>query len=778
LTQADQIEVLASSPERAVRERLYARVGSWIRQNKCETSACPVCQEVLGSRRDKVTGKKIIDHIEEHSKEDREYLAEAIQEWGRRSREKLIAELPGCLRSEMDKELPEKPVDLIAKAFGDELFESLVFKESLAPLQNTAKLLCSDVLAALPEYREPAQLNHSDYLSENCEDLCKSLGRLKRALAFTQWRRENDEGCKEAFERIIGKRSSDKESGTDEEAESESMPLSDCLVALEKLDKNATPLREAQLRVKGLCNKLRNRRDKERRIELYDKAKNAIDDLLRLDKLVELQVASLMRKLSDDVMDWKGKFYSVGRVGIPKVAGTGIGPRGSLIVEAEVGGTKASARHISNASDLRATLLAVLISFWQHIIAKRGGLSLILLDDLQELFDQPNRRRVANSLSNIVETGGRLIVTTNDHHFGRHVARSCGPGRIPDGLDRREIHPVKAYRPSISLGKFWEAVDKKRKDFEKPENQNEDQPARDYVKDLRIYIEDRLYDFFDDVVAGMPPNPTFSDLMNGLRTRRTSDQEPFVNQAFCNLLDEPLLRDGSQFVELMNKSHHREEHNITFGEVDGRRGDCVRARKLVEYAHEDYERWMRRDARETVPNKPAIPESAKTLKFDVPVIENLAAATSKGGLSEISDGYERFSSEWLEQYAIYVINTDNLGFSAPRDCRVLVRLNEKPVSDNSLVIALHKDTVYARRFLGQESNPEVIALSSEDPNPLNRKHSLLLPTEEVQILQVIGILFDERPHGSRDVEAALLDGYHPQRKFVTVHRNFHKSLKC
>jgi hypothetical protein len=314
------------------------------------------------------------------------------------------------------------------------------------------------------------------------------------------------------------------------------------------------------------------------------------------------------------------------------------------------------------------------------------------------------------------------------------------------------------------LGKFWEAVDKKRKAFEHVDNQNEDQPARDYIKDMRIYIEDRLYDFFDDVVAGMPPNPSFPDLLNGLRTRRTSDQEPFANQAFCNLLDEHLLKDGSLFVELMNKSHHREEHNITFGEVYGRRGDCVRARKLVEYAHEDYERWMRRDVRETVSNKPAIPESAKTLKFDVPVIENLAAATSKDGLSEIGDGYERFSSEWLKQYAIYVINTDDLGFSAPQGCRVLVRLNEKPVRDNSLVIALHKDTVYARRFLGQESNPEVIALSSEDPNPLNRKHSLLLPAEEVRILQVIGILFDERPHGSRDLEAALLDGYHPQRK--------------
>ncbi|MEJ2704644.1 MAG: hypothetical protein P8Z79_19590, partial [Sedimentisphaerales bacterium] len=539
------------------------------------------------------------------------------------------------------------------------------------------------------------------------------------------------------------------------------IPLLHCLIALEKLDKNATPLREAQLKVKALREKLKNRRRKERRIKFYDKAQNAIDDLLRLDKLVELQVASLMRKLSDDIMYWKDKFYSVGRVGIPEVAGTDIGPKGSLIVEAEVGGTKASARHISNASDLRATLLAVLISFWKHLIEDRGGLSLILLDDLQELFDAPNRRRVANSIPEIITNGGRLIVTTNDGDFGREVARSCRERLAPDALDHREIHPSKTCHPCISLGKFWESVDKKRKEFKRPENENEDQPARDYIKELRIYIEDRLYYFFDDIGSGVLVRPMFSDMINALRRLRNSGQEPFTSQAFCNLLEEPALRDNSSFVVLMNKSHHRGEQHITYKEVCDREGDCCHVRKLVEYAHEEHERWMRRDARETTLNKPQIPKSSTTLKFNVPLIENLAAATWNGGISDVAESCDAFSCEWLSEYAIYAINTDNMGFSAPRNCRVIVRLNQEPIEDNSLVIALHKDKIYARRFLGPESNPQVIALGSEDPNPLNRKQSLLLPTEEVRLLQVAGVLFDRSPDEPRDQEAALLNTYHP-----------------
>ncbi len=55
-----------------------------------------------------------------------------------------------------------------------------------------------------------------------------------------------------------------------------------------------------------------------------------------------------------------------------------------------------------------------------------------------------------------------------------------------DGLDHRRIHPTKAIRPHIVLGSFIEAVEEKRRAFEHPDNENETQPARDYVNALRI----------------------------------------------------------------------------------------------------------------------------------------------------------------------------------------------------------------------------------------------------------------------------------------------------
>lgn len=167
-------------------------------------------------------------------------------------------------------------------------------------------------------------------------------------------------------------------------------------------------------------------------------------------------------------------------------------------------------------------------------------------------------------------------------------------------------------------------------------------------------------------------------------------------------------------------------------------------------------------------SRPARPEANGNIAFDVPLFINLAAASGENGPPEVGEDHERFSIACLGEYAIYLINTENLGFSAPRNSRAIVSLTEAPVPDNSLVIALHEDKVYARRFLCHESNPEVVALSSESVNPMKRIRSLLLPAREVQILPIVGILFDDRRYWPRNGEATLLDAYALPRAVTSV----------
>lgn len=90
---------------------------------------------------------------------------------------------------------------------------------------------------------------------------------------------------------------------------------------------------------------------------------------------------------------------------------------------------------------------------------------------------------------------------------------------------------------------------------------------------------------------------------------------------------------------------------ITYGQVYARRSDCARVQRLTEYAHEEYERWMRRDPREISHEKPATPNPAKSIIFDVPLFDNVAAATSEDGPSDIADTRERFASESMKEHA-------------------------------------------------------------------------------------------------------------------------------
>ncbi len=143
----------------------------------------------------------------------------------------------------------------------------------------------------------------------------------------------------------------------------------------------------------------------------------------------------LINKLLSATMTWRDALYVPAFVNAPKVIDTDVGSDGSLSIGAAAEGTRAPAQHISNSSDMRATLLSFLIAFWHHLMEVRGGLSLLLIDDVQELFDRDNRRRVANTIPLIVENAGRIIATTNDTSFGKRVAANQILSMLVDAND-------------------------------------------------------------------------------------------------------------------------------------------------------------------------------------------------------------------------------------------------------------------------------------------------------------------------------------------------------
>lgn len=527
------------------------------------------------------------------------------------------------------------------------------------------------------------------------------------------------------------------------------------LLALDELVKTAEPISHSLTKVSALADLVVQRAMMQQAIERYARAATAIDELLGLPALVETQVQFLMKTLAHATARWKERLYSPAFIGAPAAVNPSIGPDGTLAVNALADGTQAPAHHVGNTAELRATLFAFFLAFWEYLLDTRGGLALLLLDDPQELFDPPNLRRIANTIPLLAKKGARVITTTLAPDFGRQVRAAAARELGADGLDHRRIHPTKAIRPHIVLRPFIEAVEEKRRAFEHPDNENEAQPARDYVNALRIYIENRLVDFFDLPEPGLPPKFTLSDLLGAIRKRGNSGMGAFNDPAFRALVTADCSAAGGDFLSLLNESHHGRHDKIQYTDIVKVKVHCAHALDHVATAHEAYERWLRRDPRDAIADRPEAPAVVHFPARDVPVLEDIAAFTAENPPAEAVETGERFSTDRLSHHALFVISTGNLGFAASMHSRAIVDLSDDPVPDNGLVIAMYRDRLYARRLFRDETKPGLLILASDAIDPKRRPPSMAVPAQEVRLLKIVGILFDRRPYYPRPVEEAV-----------------------
>jgi hypothetical protein len=448
--EAHALAALADQPAVGSRLRLYARVAGWLKEAPTgrDLAACPVCAAPLGGKKDPVTGKPVVEHLRTCLETEGEYLEKGLQTWEEGALTTLRGGLPETLVAEAERDLPGKPADLIAAALGEELFSSRFLQGSLAALRPATEALCSRVLARLPQFEEPAPPSLPASFADPGRGISQALRRVGRAVAFARWRQRYERECREAFGRIVG-----RGEVSDTTAPAGDLPLSGRLAALDRLVKNAAPLAEALAGVASLNSVLADRRVRENRIFLYQRTADALEGLTGLKELVERQVASLMGVLADATARWQETLYAPAFAEAPAVSNPEVAADGSLAFDAGMGGTRIAAQHIGNESALRATLLAFLFAFWEYLHQRRGGLSLMLLDDVQELFDRANRERIATGVAALVARGARVIITTNDAEFARGVAAAAVREVGADSLDHRRIEPPTAARPHLLLVK-------------------------------------------------------------------------------------------------------------------------------------------------------------------------------------------------------------------------------------------------------------------------------------------------------------------------------------
>jgi hypothetical protein len=131
----------------------------------------------------------------------------------------------------------------------------------------------------------------------------------------------------------------------------------------------------------------------------YAIANAALAKLAGLGQLADEEVDQLRKTLRKDAADWRSRIY-LGA--FPDTAheliDTGMDRKGELDLVVQTGGVAVPAQHVTNASALRASLVAFFLAFWEHVLKERGGLITLVLDHPQELLDDENRERLAAAL--------------------------------------------------------------------------------------------------------------------------------------------------------------------------------------------------------------------------------------------------------------------------------------------------------------------------------------------------------------------------------------------
>ncbi|PKR53991.1 ATP-binding protein [Thalassospira marina] len=749
--EAATLSTLAADPDRARRAQLYAKVSAWMHDHAhVDDGTCPVCVGPLLGACDPVTGVPVTDHLDEAAR-DRELIARTIADWSAHWCGRLLQELPPAIGGEVRHDLPRSPAALLRTGLADDLFATEPFRGPLATLRTDAVALIDARLAGLPEFEEPAGRSLPVAVQAGSARLQQMIDRTVRALAFAEWRDQNGTALT-AFVHTVRR-------GDDGDADAD-RAIGRRLTSLLRIVEGVVPLNSASEQVRRIEAALKDHDAKKDRIAACARAVTALNLLVPLGGLAQSQVDTLRRKLHNRSEHWRRAIYRNATTFAPDLIGTDMNARGVLDLKVGREGVTAPAQHISNASALRGALFGFFLAFREHVLATRGGLSLLILDDPQELLDHDNRQRLAHGLAAVAEAGAQLLVTTHDRRFARSVVAE---NRAADRVQHFSVHAVNSVHPTLSLSPTIEEVDRRRQAF--ITNPDSAVAAQDYASDLRVFIEARLGDLFDDLAepahATSTQALTLFPLLDRLRALITNGGgELFSNPVLRRFVDDSALVDGAAPRRVLNKAHHSERASITYVDVNDVEPAFVRLRTGIEKVHEQFRLHRWREPLAPTDTSEANVASLQTVArptFSVPIYADIAAfsrSVPTGGSQDMAT--EQLNGEWFNGKALFYVRGETLGFAVPSGTVAIVEAEAYPGRDRNLVIARHQGNVLARRLLKGPGSLG-ISLAAQTPDPRTPRPTMTYDESKVRLFRIVGAIFTDMAPPSGGGEATAID---------------------
>ncbi len=745
--EAEVLAELAAAPDRAARARLYALVSVWIHEHEhSHRDHCPLCAGDLRDACDPITGVPVTTHLAE-AERDRDLVAQTVAQWASGWHARLTKELPDAIANEVRQELPDRPADLLITAMTTELFATESFKGSLSALADDAALLVKERAAQLPEFQEPTERSMPPNIVELVRELLMLMQRIDRAISFARWRAENrvtlqkfivalrhgEDGAADA-DRAIGRR----------------------LSRLLSIVESVAPLNKAATLVNRMEARRGEREMKRKRIALCRRAATALELLMPLGALAQTQVDDLRTKLETRTDFWRRAIFLNATTYAPDLTGTVMDAKGTLGLQVGRDGVNAPAQHISNASALRGALFGFFLAFREHVLTQRGGVQTLVLDDPQELLDNDNRERLARGLCQVAGDA-QLIVTSHDRKFAR-----CLVAEHREKVEHLSVHPVNGVHPTVFVAPAQEEIVRKRKAFlDNPDNHA---LAQDYASDMRVYIEGRLGDLFDNIAhpayASPTKAPTLIPLVDRLRALvNAGTDELFKHPLVKQFVDDHALAEGADARRVLNQSHH-DKASIKYMDVKNLDETFSRIRSRVDKLHEQFRlhRWRE-------PLAPAVQENVAVValrpmaspKINVPIFQDIAAFV-KSGVSDASQDMscETLDDGWFEGKSLYYIRGETLGFAIPSGSVAVVEAEPYPGRDQNLVIARDRNQVFARR-LSRSPGSIDISLAALMPDPRQSRPTMTYDESKIRLHRIVGAIFTDMPPPTGKGEATPVD---------------------
>ena len=728
---------LAKDPSRAERVQLYALIAHWRDgHSNISNDDCPVCSSSLEGLNDPVTGEPIEEHLAA-AQSDRKVLSQTFDDWSEHWAGKLVRELPKPIASELfNGNIKDTPASLLEKGMIDELFQTEPLVGLLSSIRVDAEQLFGERIDDLEKFEEPNGLQLPPELS--AEGLQEAIDALTRALAIADWRSRNREELRHFFKVIVQGVDGDKDLARS---------IGKRLGKLKSLVDGVAPLNKGLVLVERLEQTRKAYASNLERQAACLAAAECLDEIVPLGDLAQSQVDTLRTKLHNRSEHWRRAIFQNATDFAPALTGTKMDAKG--VIELQVGrdGVEAPAHHIANASSLRAALLGFLLAFREHVLETRGGLATLVLDDPQELLDVDNRDRFARGLAKVGASGAQLIITSHDRKFARSLVAE---NRSEDAVEHLSVHPVNAVRPCLATAPAVEEVDRRRKEFRS--NPDDAVAAQNYASDLRVFLEARLGDLFDNLSSPAYSSSTQAltliPLLDKLRSQVSAGgSELFTNPVVISFANHPALAEGADSRRVLNESHH-DKASITYGDVKAVESQFSDLKNSVEKVHSQF-RFFR--IREPLDSDESAVVSIKALQsvqppaFEVQICPDLAAFAGQAtGIGSQDVPEETIGDDWFGAKSMFYVRGETMGFSIPSGAVAIVDSESYPGRDQNLVIALYGSQVFARRLI-KPKNAIGVSLLAQMPDPRTSRPSLTFDQTGIALHKVVGVVLTDMP---------------------------------